>query len=109
MLGEVMRERLGVAVSGTHGKTTTTSMISFALVECGLDPSFVIGGTGEQLGGSSRSGAGKGFVVGGRGFDRSLHRPYSGAALVTKLGADPPDFYTNGPEEIIESFRVFAP
>src|SRR5438132_9876307 len=73
LLGEVMAERLGVAVSGTHGKTTTTSMISWALLACGADPSFVIGGTVAQLGGSSRSGMGEAFVVEACEFDRSFH------------------------------------
>ena len=58
MLGMVMGERFGVAVAGTHGKSTTSAMISFALAECGVDPSFVIGGTVPQLGGGSHSGAG---------------------------------------------------
>jgi UDP-N-acetylmuramate--alanine ligase len=108
MLGEVMRERLGVAVSGTHGKTTTTSMISFALVECGLDPSFVIGGTVEQLGGSSRSGGGRAFVVEACEFDRSFHALWPAVGVITNIEADHLDFYTNGIEEIVESFRVFA-
>ena len=45
MLGQVMQERFGVAVAGTHGKSTTTAMIAFALAHCGADPSFVVGGT----------------------------------------------------------------
>ncbi len=50
LLGQVMQERLGVAVAGTHGKSTTTAMISYALLQCGADPSFVVGGTAPQLG-----------------------------------------------------------
>src|SRR5215207_9562943 len=63
MLGEVMGERFGVAVAGTHGKSTTTAMISYALLTCGGDPSFVVGGTVPQLGGGSRSGASNLFVA----------------------------------------------
>ena len=51
-----MAERFGVAVAGTHGKSTTTAMIAYALLQCGADPSFVVGGTVPQLGGGSRSG-----------------------------------------------------
>src|SRR5688500_8661282 len=63
LLGQVMQERFGVAVAGTHGKSTTSAMISYALLTCGADPSFVIGGTVPQLGGGSRSGAGRAFVA----------------------------------------------
>ncbi|MDB5328045.1 MAG: murC 2, partial [Phycisphaerales bacterium] len=64
MLGEVMQERLGVAIAGTHGKSTTTAMTALALVNCNLDPSFVIGGTVPQLGNTgSRSGSGEAFVA----------------------------------------------
>lgn len=108
MLGRVMGERYGIAVSGTHGKTTTTSMASFALVECGLEPSFVIGGSVEQLGGSSRSGLGPAFVVEACEFDRSFHHLHPNVAVITNIDADHLDFYQNGIEEIIESFRVFA-
>ncbi len=108
LLGEVMSERLGVAVSGTHGKTTTTSMISFALLECGADPSFVIGGTVSQLGGSSRSGQGRGFVVEACEFDRSFHNLWPQVAVITNIDLDHVDCYPGGLAEIIESFRIFA-
>src|SRR5438270_6597562 len=74
LLGQVMAERFGVAVAGTHGKSTTTGMISFALVQCGADPSFVVGGTVPQLGGGSRSGHGRSFVVEACEYDRSFHK-----------------------------------
>src|SRR5438045_948239 len=73
LLGEVMAERFGVAVAGTHGKSTTSAMISYALVECGLDPSFVVGGTVPQLGGGSRSGFGKPFIAEACEYQRSFH------------------------------------
>src|SRR5438876_264018 len=63
LLGEVMAERFGIAVAGTHGKSTTTAMIAHALLHCGADPSFVVGGTVPQLGGGSRSGLSKYFVA----------------------------------------------
>jgi len=108
LLGEVMSERLGVAVSGTHGKSTTTAMISFALLECGADPSFVIGGTVPQLGGSSRSGAGQAFVVEACEFDRSFHNYRPRVAAITNIEADHLDCYRGGLKEIIQSFREFA-
>ncbi len=108
LLGQVMGERLGIAVSGTHGKTTTTSMVSLALLEKGADPSFVIGGTVKQLGGSSRSGGGAPFVVEACEFDRSFHNYHPKVAVITNIDTDHIDFYTKGLTEIIESFEVFA-
>ena len=108
LLGEVMAERLGVAVSGTHGKTTTTSMISYALLSCGTDPSFVIGGTVSQLGGSSRSGTGQAFVVEACEFDRSFHSLWPQVAVITNIEEDHLDCYPGGLAEIEQSFRIFA-
>ncbi len=108
LLGQVMQERLGVAVAGTHGKSTTTAMISYALLKCGADPSFVVGGTADQLGGrGSRSGAGRAFVAEACEFDRSFHNLRPRVAVVTNVEEDHLDCYT-GIEDIIESFREFA-
>ena len=107
LLGMIMGERLGVAVSGTHGKSTTTAMISFALLECGLDPSFVVGGTVPQLGGSSRCGQGQIFVAEACEYDRSFHNLHPRIAVITNIEADHLDFYKNI-DEIVASFRAFA-
>src|SRR3954464_11770255 len=82
LLGQVMQERYGVAVAGTHGKTTTSSMISYALLQCGADPSFVIGGTVPQLGGGSRSGLGKSFVAEACEYDHSFHNLFPKVAVI---------------------------
>lgn len=107
LLGQVMAERLGVAVAGTHGKSTTTAMISYALLECGADPSFVVGGTVPQLGGGSRSGGGRPFVAEACEYDRSFHNLRPKIALITNIEEDHLDCYKNL-DEIIESFRAFA-
>jgi UDP-N-acetylmuramate--alanine ligase len=107
LLGQVMQERFAIAVSGTHGKTTTTSLISHALVRCGVDPSFVIGGTVPQLGGSSRSGTGKAFVVEACEYDRSFHNLHPTVCLITNIEADHLDCYKDL-DDIIASFRHFA-
>jgi UDP-N-acetylmuramate--alanine ligase len=65
MLGELMRFRYAIAVAGTHGKTTTTSLTSSILAEGGEDPTFVIGGGSRAPGTNARLGAGK--YLGGRG------------------------------------------
>lgn len=108
MLGHVMEERLSVAISGTHGKSTTTAMTSFALFQCGADPSYVIGGAVRQLGGSSRSGGGPAFIVEACEFDRSFHNYAPKVAILTNIEADHLDCYRGGLGEIVESFRVFA-
>ncbi|HEX8323164.1 MAG TPA: Mur ligase domain-containing protein, partial [Tepidisphaeraceae bacterium] len=108
MLGEVMQERLGVAISGTHGKSTTTAMTALALVNCNLDPSFVVGGTVPQLGGTgSRSGAGDAFIAEACEYDRSFHNLAPTVAVITNLEEDHLDCYANI-YQIIESFRQFV-
>lgn len=107
LLGMVMEERIGVAVAGTHGKSTTTAMIGFALVECGTDPSIVVGGTVPQLGGSSRCGGGRLFVAEACEFDRSFHRLHPTIALITNIEEDHLDCYKDI-NEIVASFHAFA-
>jgi UDP-N-acetylmuramate--alanine ligase len=107
MLGQVMQERLGVAIAGTHGKSTTTAMTAYALLQCGADPSFVVGGTVPQLGGGSHSGKGRAFVAEACEFDRSFHNLRPRIAVITNIEADHLDCYKDL-DEIIESFRHFA-
>jgi UDP-N-acetylmuramate--alanine ligase len=82
-------------------------MISHALLQCGADPSFVVGGTVPQLGGSSRSGAGKTFVVEACEYDRSFHHLHPAAALITNIEQDHLDCYKDL-DDIIASFHQFA-
>lgn len=107
LLGQVMQERFAIAVSGTHGKTTTTSLIAHALLRCDADPSFVIGGTVPQLGGSSRSGGGEAFVVEACEYDRSFHNLRPTVCLINNIEADHLDCYKDL-DDIIASFRHFA-
>lgn len=106
LLGDVMRERLGVAVSGTHGKSTTTGMIAYTMTLCQQDPSWVVGGTVPQLKGGSGSGTGKAFVVEACEYDRSFHNLFPTVALITNIDADHLDCYKDI-NDIIESFRTF--
>lgn len=108
LLGEVMQERLGIAISGTHGKSTTTAMTAYALVQCGLEPSFVVGATVPQLGGvGSRSGTGEAFVAEACEYDRSFHNLHPTVAVITNIEEDHLDCY-RGIDDIIDSFRLFA-
>jgi UDP-N-acetylmuramate--alanine ligase len=63
VLGRFMQDKTGIAVAGTHGKTTTTAMIAFVLSELGLDPSFIVGGVLNNLGVNAKAGSGEMFVV----------------------------------------------
>lgn len=107
LLGQVMAERHGVAIAGTHGKSTTTAMTAFALLQCGADPSFVVGGTTPQLGGGSRSGAGNVFVAEACEYDRSFHNLRPTIACITNIEADHLDCYGTL-DAIIASFAHFA-
>ncbi|HTL29330.1 MAG TPA: UDP-N-acetylmuramate--L-alanine ligase, partial [Tepidisphaeraceae bacterium] len=107
MLGQVMAERFGIAVAGTHGKSTTTAMIAWALFKCEADPSFVVGGTVPQLGGGSRSGKSDIFVAEACEYDRSFHNLRPRVAIITNIEEDHLDCYS-GLDEIIASFRHFV-
>lgn len=107
LLGKVMQERFGVAVAGTHGKSTTTAMTAYALTRLGMDPSFVVGGTVPQLGGGSHSGASRLFIAEACEFDRSFHHLRPRVAIITNIEEDHLDCY-HDLGEIIDSFRWFS-
>jgi UDP-N-acetylmuramate--alanine ligase len=107
LLGLLMCESEGVAIAGTHGKSTTSAMVSFVLRESGLDPSFVIGAGVEQLGGGSGVGQGRQFVVEACEYDRSFQNLRPRIAAILNVEEDHLDYY-HDLEEIIESFQAFA-
>lgn len=87
-LAAAMVGRLGVAVAGTQGKTTTTSMLTSVLQRCGVDPSFVIGGEISEAGSNAHHGTGEHFVIEADESDRSFLRYRPFAAIVTNIRAD---------------------
>ncbi|MGE0432936.1 MAG: UDP-N-acetylmuramate--L-alanine ligase [Planctomycetota bacterium] len=106
-VGRLMLDRAGIAVAGTHGKTTTSSMLAWIFSVAGRDPSFLIGGEPHNLGTNARHGHGPHFVVEACEYDRSFHRFDPVAGLITNIDADHLDYY--GSEAAIrESFRQFA-
>lgn len=107
LLGLLMAEHVGVAIAGTHGKSTTTAMTAFVLREAGLDPSFVIGAEVEQLGGGSGVGDGAHFVVEACEFDRSYHNLMPQIATILNVEEDHLDCYADL-DAILESFQTFA-
>lgn len=106
MLGKVMTLKHGIAIAGTHGKSTTTALTSHILLSAGLDPSFVVGATAVQLGGSARSGNGEFFVAEACEFDRSFHNLRPRIAAVLNIEEDHLDYYKDL-DEIVESFAQF--
>ncbi|MFW6059246.1 MAG: UDP-N-acetylmuramate--L-alanine ligase [Phycisphaeraceae bacterium] len=107
MLGALMRGRTGVAVAGTHGKSTTTSILSYILIQAGLDPSFIVGATCEQIGGGSRTGASNILVAEACEYDRSFHHLHPTHAIILNVEEDHLDCY-GSLDAIVESFATFA-
>src|SRR5690606_3881836 len=88
MLAELMRFRHGIAVAGTHGKTTTTSMVTSVLAEAGLDPTFVIGGKLNSAGTNARLGASRYLVAEADESDASFLHLQPMVSIVTNIDAD---------------------
>ena len=107
MLAELMRFRHGIAVAGTHGKTTTTSLITSLLAEGGLDPTCVIGGRLNSIGSNARLGTGPYLVAEADESDRSFLRLQPMVAVVTNIDTDHLDAYGNEFGRLEEGFEEF--
>ncbi|HXF66879.1 MAG TPA: UDP-N-acetylmuramate--L-alanine ligase [Burkholderiales bacterium] len=108
MLAELMRLKQGIAVAGTHGKTTTTSLIASVLAEGGLDPTFVIGGRLEAAGAGARLGAGEFIVVEADESDASFLYLQPVVAVVTNIDADHMETYDHSMEKLRQAFVDFV-
>lgn len=106
VLGAIVSRHRAVAVSGTHGKTTTSAMISVVLEESGLDPTVLIGGMARNLGTNAKKGASDLLVVEADEYDRSFHQLRPEIAVVTNIEADHLEYYGTF-EAILEAFRIF--
>ncbi len=93
MLAELMRLKQGIAIAGTHGKTTTTSLVTSVLAEAGVDPTFVIGGRLNSAGANSRLGAGQYIVVEADESDASFLNLSPVLAVITNIDADHMETY----------------
>lgn len=106
-LGELTAGKKTIAVAGTHGKTTTTAMIAWILLQAGLDPSFIVGGVLQNLGTNARAGNGSYFVIEADEYDRTFLGLKPDIAVITTLEHDHPDCYpTFG--EMQAAFEDFA-
>ena len=107
MLAELMRLRRGIAIAGTHGKTTTTSLVTAILVEAGLDPTFVIGGKLNAAGANSRLGRGEFIVVEADESDASFLKLSPVLSVVTNIDEDHMDTYGHSVEALHGAFVEF--
>ncbi len=107
MLAELMRLRRGIAVAGTHGKTTTTSLVASILAEAGLDPTFVIGGKLNSVGTHAALGTGEFMVVEADESDRSFLLLHPVMAVVTNIDRDHMESYGQDFEQLKDAFVEF--
>ena len=107
MLGEIMRMKYSIAVAGTHGKTTTTSMIGLVLTEGGLDPTLIIGGKLKSLKSNIKLGEGEFLVAEADEFDRTFLKLIPTFAVITTIESEHLDCYKNL-DEIKDAFVEFA-
>ena len=107
MLGRLMAQRVGLAISGTHGKSTTSAMVSYVLDRAGTEPSFIVGATVEQLGGPSGVGRGRYFVAEACEYDRSFLNLRPLYAAILNIEEDHLDCFEDL-DAIIEAFRAFG-
>ena len=107
MLAELMRLKQGIAIAGTHGKTTTTSLVASVLAQAGLDPTFVIGGRLNSAGANARLGSGEHIVVEADESDASFLNLLPVMAVVTNIDADHMETYGHDFNRLKKAFVDF--
>lgn len=108
MLGELMRLRHGIAISGSHGKTTTTSLVAALLQKAELDPTVVIGGRVNHMGSNARLGSGQFLVAEADESDGSFLMLSPSIAVMTNIDPEHLDYWKGGLDELKEKFTEFA-
>lgn len=106
-LSEIMRSKRGIAVAGTHGKTTTTSLISSVFLQANLSPTIVVGGRFEKIGSTALLGKGEWMIAEADESDGSFHKLTPEIAIITNIDSDHLDFYKTF-ENVQKSFYQFA-
>ncbi len=107
MLAELMRGRKGIAIAGTHGKTTTTSLAASVLAACGQDPTFVIGGKLNSVGANAQLGQGEYIVVEADESDASFLKLLPVMAVITNIDQDHMDTYDHSYDKLKQAFVDF--
>jgi UDP-N-acetylmuramate--alanine ligase len=108
MLGELMRLKQGIAIAGTHGKTTTTSLVASVLAEAGLDPTFVIGGRLNSAGANAKLGAGDFIVAEADESDASFLNLSPCIEVITNIDADHMETYDHSFAKLQQAFVEFT-
>jgi len=106
-LGRLMEGQFGVAIAGTHGKTTTTSMVSWMLSALNQDPTFIVGGVVQNLGVNAKAGSGHVFVIEADEYDYMFLGLHPQIAVITNVEHDHPDIFPT-PDVFHQAFRDFA-
>jgi UDP-N-acetylmuramate--alanine ligase len=106
-LGQLMSDKTGIAIAGTHGKTTTTAMTAWVLHELGREPSFIVGSVMNNLGVNARAGKGRLFVIEADEYDNMFLGLKPQIAVVTSVEHDHPDFFPT-PESTYLAFEMFV-
>ena len=106
-LGQWMENRLGIAIAGSHGKTTTTAMMAWTLVCLQQDPSYIIGGVSKNLGSNAHAGQGHAFVIEADEYDRMFLGLQPEVAIITNVEHDHPDCFPT-PAEYRQAFADFV-
>jgi UDP-N-acetylmuramate--alanine ligase len=106
-LGLMMQHRLGIALAGTHGKTTTTAMTAFLLQEAGLDPTYLVGGFVPQLDTNAAAGSGEAFVIEADEYDHTFLGLRPKVAVITIVEWDHPDIFPT-PQALRDAFEDFV-
>jgi UDP-N-acetylmuramate--alanine ligase len=106
-MGRLLEGYKVLAVAGTHGKTTTTAMLSWSLTQLGQDPSYIIGGVSLDLGTNAHAGKGSYFVIEADEYDRMFLGLKPDIAVVTNIEHDHPDCFP-APDDFYQAFRAFA-
>jgi UDP-N-acetylmuramate--alanine ligase len=107
LLAALIKQYQGIAIAGTHGKTTTSSMVGFLLLKAGLEPTIVIGGEVNAWEGNAYVGKGVHFVAEADESDGSLVKHEAQIGVITNIELDHPDHYTSL-EQVVEIFQTFA-
>lgn len=107
LLAALIQEHYSIAVAGTHGKTTTSSMIGYLLLKAELDPTIVVGGEVKAWEGNARLGKSQYLVAEADESDGSLVKLAAEIGVITNIELDHPDHYKNL-EQVVETFKVFA-
>ena len=106
-LGRLMEDKTGIAIAGTHGKTTTTAMTAWVLTAMGRDPSFIVGGVVNNLGVNAHAGKGKTFVIEADEYDNMFLGLKPQIEVVTSIEHDHPDFFPTL-ESMYAAFEKFV-